>query len=205
MYRKLALACVALSAFARVSAAAIPGFEDPKVLEKVMKGEIVTEEVTQTKKDFRTVFRLYVPKADTVAWTNVVTDHAKYPSMISQVKSAETTKVNAEKTEYEYKMELLVKVGPFSQKIYPEGRQNVTPAKDAVSEAVVVNTITNYQDMIAKNSETTRLIPYEGGILVHDDINFTLVKENGQSKLIAKELNKNAKSMLEAFRAALTK
>jgi hypothetical protein len=204
MYRNLALLCVAAFAFARTAAADIPGFENKDLLEKVMAGEIEAEDVIATKTEFRTIFRLFVPKRDAEAWIGVATDHAKYPTIIDAVKSGQTVHVNHDRSIFDYKLHIVVKVGPFTQHVYPEGRQVVTRAHDAVSETKMMNTINNYGEMFVSNSEATRIIPHEGGILIYDDVHFKLKKESGHAALIQKHLKKNALAILEGFRSVLT-
>lgn len=166
----------------------IPGFEDPVLLEKVMSGQVVLEEKIATKKEFRTIIRAYFNKVSPEAYYKLATNHAKYPSMFEEVVEGATTSVSADALDLDYRLHLKVKVGMFEYDAYPEGHHKIIPAKDAISEARVVNEITNYEDQIKYSRQTTRLIPYQTGILIEDDVHFTLKSDSAAASLMKKKL-----------------
>ncbi len=181
----------------------IHGFEDPALLEKVMAGEITKEEVLATKVEFRTVFRAFYNKVAPQAYVDLATNHAKYPELFPEIKKAETTHVNAERTDWTYKLDVTFQFGIFIQHFYPEGHQVYKKAHDALSEAVLEHNITNYQQYLKTATETTRLIPYKGGMLVHDDVHVVLQKENSQSTMIQSKLLEEFERYQKTFREQL--
>lgn len=204
---RFALCALVLALSSRATLAAdgpIAGFEDPAVLSRVMGGEIVAEEKAATGKEFETVFRAFFKGVSPDAYRDLATNHVKYPDLFpDDVKSAETTKSNKERTEFEYKMDLVFRIGIFVQHVYPELRQVYTPAPDAVSEAKMWQTVLNYKEYLTDSTETTRLIPYQGGILIHDTIHFTLAKENSQTTLIKNKMKEKFLLFLTTFRTVL--
>jgi len=180
------------------------GFEDAAVFEKVMGGEIHAQEALATKKEFRTIFRAYFPKIVATQYADLVVSHARYPEMFDEVKAAKTTKVNPGRTEFDYWAHIVYKFGIFNYDVYPEGRHTLVLPTTAYAEARVLHEVLNYKDQLNKVLETTRLIPWEGGILVHDDIYFMLQKESSQSTMIKNQLKKQFLRYLEKFREVLT-
>jgi len=165
----------------------IPGFEDPKLLARVMSGEIVLEEKVSTKTEFRSIVKAFFNKVSPDAYTKLATNHPKYPSLFSEIKEAKTVSVSTDQLNLDYWLHLKVPIGPFFYDAYPEGHHTIVSAPDAQSEAKLLNEVTNYKDQIKFAKQTTRLIPYKTGILVEDDIHFLLTKESAFSGTIKKK------------------
>jgi len=176
---------------------------DPDTLARVMKGEIVVKELVNTKVEFREVARAYFNKVSTEAYHQLATNHKKYPSMFSEVKDAKTLKVDDKRTMYDYWLHLVIQYGPYTIPVYPEGTQVVTPAKDPTSEAYVRNVITNYTDTLDFAVQKTRLIPYQTGILVEEDIHVKVKSEVTGGNIVKKELHKFYTRWVNTFRKEL--
>lgn len=179
------------------------GFEDPALLAKVMEGKIVMEDKVDTKVEFRTVAKAFFNRTAPEAYAALATNHPKYADLFTEVKKGETLKVSTDKTEFDYKLHLVFKVGPFSQDVYPEGHQKVTFGADATAEGRIDNEILNYKEEIKSATQVTRLIPYENGILVEDDVHVVLVKPSSQSGMIKKKLKEFFGQYVSTFRKEL--
>lgn len=182
------------------------GFEDPALLAKVMSGKIVDQVQIDTKTEYKVVLRAYFAKTSPEAYAGIATNHPKYPSMFEEIQSAETTKVNAQRTDFEYKMTVLVQYGPFQLQVHPTGRQVFTPGADPRAEGAVAHNITNYQDVLEIASQGTRLIPYDNGMLVEDSIHVKVRKDYppAQAAAIKTQLKKTFTRFLEVFRRELS-
>lgn len=196
----LALAVVAVAAPA--FADNVPGFEDEAVYNDVMKGTIRVEEVLGNNVESTFVVRGYFAHTSPDLYVDVATNHKEYPQWFSEIKEAKTTSVNAERTEWTYWMHMAIKVLLFTEHIYPEGRQVYSRPADAISEGVLTHTLNNYSDSIKSMLERTRLIPHQDGILVHDYINYVLVKPNSNAALIRSKLKEQFVRFMKAYRKA---
>lgn len=195
---------VSLFVFASVAFADVPkGFEDPVLLDKVMKGNIVTEQVMATKVEFKSVIRAFFKKTSPNAYVDLFTSHKKWIGLVKEIIDAKTTGANAAKTEFTYWLKLKIKYGIFTFNIEPEGKQTIAAAADAISEWKVRNEITNYKDQLKVAEEGIRLIPYQGGILVEDNIHVILEKESSQASTAKKEIEKKWTELIGAFRDEL--
>jgi hypothetical protein len=209
MSRALCLSLVAVFCLARAAAAAspaapIPGFENPQILERVMGGEIVKEEKISTAVEVQTIMRAFFNKVSPDAYVGLATDHPKYVELFPDlIKEAKTTKVNADHTEWDYWMDILYTMGIFQTHVYPEGHQIYRKAPDAASEATLLHNITNYQDYIKSATQTTRLIPYKTGMLVHDDIHLVMKKESSHTAMIKEQIAKQFERYISTFREHL--
>jgi len=179
------------------------GFKDPLLLEKVMKGEIIIQDTISTPTEFRTIGRAFFKKVSPNAYLDLATNHPKYPDLFEEVKKGETLEINSSKTEFKYRLDILIEVGFLSEHVYPEGIQKLVRAEDAISESTVDNEITNYTQTIKFSRQHTRLIPYKDGMLVEDDVHFQLQKDSGLSGIIKQELKKFFTKYISRFRQEL--
>jgi hypothetical protein len=179
------------------------GFEDPVLLDKVMKGNIVVEQVMATKTEFKSSVRAFFKGVSPEAYTDLFTSHKKWIGLLPEIKDAKTNSASADKTEYTYWMHMKVKYAIFTFDIYPEGKQTIAAGKDAVSEWAIKNEITNYKDDLKLAEENLRLIPHQGGILVEDNIHVILAKESSQATTAKKEIEKKWVALMGAFRDEL--
>lgn len=180
----------------------VVGFEDSAVYNEVMNGTIKVEEVLGNNSESTFIIRGFFPKTTADLYVDVATNHKSYPSMFSEIKEAKTISVNAERTEWTYWMHVVIKVLFFSEHIYPEGKQVYSRPADAISEGVLTHTVSNYTDAITSMVERSRLIPHQDGILVHDYINYVLVKPNSNAKLIRTKLKEQFVRFMKAYRTA---
>lgn len=178
------------------------GFEDPAIYDAVMAGQIHEEKLVDSKKESRRIFRVFFPKTSPDAFVDLATNHPKYPVMFPEIKEAKTTKVNPERTVFEARMHIPVKVGPFTKHLYPELRQTISRAPDAITEWKIVSELLNQKDSIDFLRSSSRLIPWEGGILIHTDSHF-LLKDQPLLGTIKKEMMQQERRQIEVFRKEL--
>lgn len=178
------------------------GFEDAAIYDAVMAGEIHEATLVDTKKESRRIFRAFFPKTSPEAFLDLATNHAKFPEMFPEVLEARTTKVNADRTEFDSWMKVHIKVGPFSKTVYPETRQKIKRGADAISESTMDSELLNQKESVEFVRGTTRLIPWEGGILIHSDSHFLLHQQAGLG-MIKKKMMEQERRELEAFRKVL--
>jgi hypothetical protein len=164
------------------------GFEDPALLDAVLKGKIVAKDLVNTPTEVHTVIKSYFHKVNGDAYLDLAVDYPKYPELFAEIENAKQIAVNADKTEYDCGIDIKMKVGILEKKAYAELHQILTRVPDALSEDKFTQTITNNKDKVVKALQTTRLIPYEGGILVEDDIHFILTKDGAVGGVLKKYL-----------------
>lgn len=179
------------------------GFEDPGLLAKVLNGDIVIEDIVDIPLEFRSYGRSYFDGVSSEAFVEGITDHARWPDLIGEVKEAKTTKINADQTEFDFWAHMIVNYLFFTYEFYPEGRQTISPAPDILSETKIYSVITNYQEEYKMLEMDTRLIPYETGILVEDDIHIVLVEESLYSDIAKKEAKKKYLELMTNLRKDL--
>ncbi len=179
------------------------GFEDPVLLDKVMKGNIVVEQVMATKTEFKSAVRAFFNKVSPEAYTDLFTSHKQWIGLIPEIKDAKTLSASPDKLTFTYWLKMTIKYAIFTFDLEPEGKQTVTPGKDAISEWTIHNEITNYKDNLTVAEENVRLIPHQGGILVEDNIHVILAKESNQATTAKKEIEKKWISLLTAARTKL--
>jgi len=197
----LAFAFFSLPLFATIEAP--KGFEDPKLLAKVMSGEIVSETLIDTKTEHQTIVRAYFNRVSSDAYIRLATNHHKYPSMFPEVKGVpKSVKIN--ENEFEYTLDVLIQTGPFSFHVYPDFLQVVTPAPDLVSESAIANDVTNYTDVLEFFRQRTRLIPWETGILVEDNLHAKIKKEYIQAAAVKKQILQTFLRYTETLRKELS-
>ncbi len=185
------------------SAADAPkGFEDPALLEKVMKGEVVKTTVLENKLETKVILRAYSNKTSTDAYMDLAVNHAKYAALFDEIQDAKTVSVDKDRTTYDWWIDRIVGSGFLSFHVYPEGTQILTRAKDATSEATIENRMKNYKDQVVVGVQNTRLIPYENGILIEDTV-YVKVVESAKGEMIKSEIVKQFTRFLEVFRAEL--
>lgn len=202
---KLLLAALVVysSAFANYPDPGPAGFEDPALLAKVMGGEIVVKDLVDTKTEFRTVAKAYFNRVTPEAYWQLSSNFVHYPKMFSEVKEGKALEVSVDKLAVDWWLHLKIKVGFISQDFYPEGSQEFLPGLHATSEARVANRITNLQEYLKSGKQTTRLIPFDNGILVEDDIHAVLQDGVTGSALVKKELRKFFLKYISTFRKEL--
>lgn len=181
----------------------IQGFEDPNALAKIMNGEILVTDAVETKVEFRSFVRAYFNKVSPDAYIDVLTNHEMWSELIPEVKEGKTTNVNADKTVFDWWLHMKIKYGFLTFNVYPEGQQTVYRAVDTKSEAKVRNVITSHQDYIKEATQTTRLIPYQNGFLVEDNIHVVIHKPSNQADTIKKELKKTFVNLIGSIREEL--
>ncbi len=193
--------CLASLAFAQDPPT---GFEDPVLLGSVMGGKVIYQDKIDTKIEFETVAKAFFTKTSPEAYAMLAVNHPKYPQLFQEVKEGHTTKISEDKLDYDYRLKLVIQAGFITQEVFPEGHQHLIPAADAISEYRIQNAITNYTDDIKSATQVTRLIPYDNGILVEDDVHVILQKPSAQSNIIKKKLKEFFSKYVLAFRKELT-
>lgn len=179
------------------------GFEDPALLEQVLKGKIVTKEIVNTPTEVHTVIKSFFQAVSSDAYLDLAVDYPKYSQMFSEIESAHQLTVNADKTEYDCALNIKMKIGILEKKAYAELHQILTRSRDAISEAKFTQNITNNADKVVKAIQTTRLIPYSGGLLVEDDIHFVLTTEGAKGGVLKRYLKGLFDRYTSTFRTTL--
>jgi hypothetical protein len=170
-----------VAAFVQMSsnAADIPkGFEEPGLMDRLLAGKIVTKRIVDTQTESKVLVRSFYKKVSTDAYIELAVNYPKYADMFQEVREGKLLKVNAEKTQYDYKLHVVASVGIITKHVYPEFRHSIGRAKTTLGEARVENLLLNYKDQMEIGAQSTRLIPFQDGILVED---FAHVKARGNT------------------------
>ncbi len=180
-----------------------PGFTDPTVLSNVLAGNIDTQVVTNTNLEQHVFLRAQFKKGSPDAYRDVATNYEGFPDILPEVESGTTVDVNSDRTQFDYKLDVVFQEGPFPFHVYPAGHETYTPAADATSEGKFLNVVTNYQDTFKMAQESTRLIPWQDTMLVEDEVHVILVKDGATAGEVKKQLVNEFTRMLTAFRDKL--
>lgn len=183
-----------------------PDFE-PEVLARVKKGEVVTENLVTSNREFKVRFRAYAPTGTPEAFVRVVTTHADFPRWIPEVKKAETTGVDDDGMGWRYRADVFIDLGIVQQTVTPEGHQRVTWPAAAGDDTLLRNQLTNYTDQLQTGEERTRLIPYESGFLIETIVE-GVARQDLQvflAQLVRKELRARGKRLVERAREQVAK
>jgi len=180
-----------------------PGFDAPGLMDRVMNGEIVLDETVNTDTEFQDYFRAFFDKTTPAAYGALVTDYEIYPQLFDNMKDGKTTSVNADHTVYTYTLTVEESIGPFTETVYPEGQETLQLTPDANGESHILNEITNYQNNLNYATETVRLIPYQTGMLVEDDVHVSIKNSSPATGMVKSQLQKQFQSYLSVFREHL--
>ncbi len=179
------------------------GFKDPKVLAGVMAGELITTTEIEAPYEGQKVVRSFFKKVSKDMYLALLVDYPKYPDIFPEVLEGKVLSVNPAKTEYDYWLKVLVKVGMMSQNVFPEGRHTINRGADLVSEATAMNVLNNYKENISIADQKIRLIPWEGGILVEDRVHVKAAKQDAMAKIAKQKFMEFFGSYTEKFRKEL--
>ena len=201
----LGLLCLLVAAFAAPSFADNPpqGFTDPTLLQQVMSGQIVTQTISDTQYEANFIVRSFWDKVTTDRYQDAVVDYPHYPDVFEAVQEGDLVSVNADKTEYDYKLDILEQVGPISEDFYPTGHHSLVRLQKGVAEAHLNNTLTNYKDVLPTATQSIRLIPWQTGMLVEDTINLQANPQATGAALVKQRMEDFFQSYTANFRKAL--
>ena len=176
------------------------GFESPGLIERLRKGETVKETRVDTRKEFHFVHKAYYRNVTPEAFAGLAVNHQRYPELFQEVVSGATLRVDHGAGQYDYRLHVRVDVGLFRQDAHPEGTHVVTKAP---AEWKIANRVTNYPHYAEVADQRTRLIPWEGGILIEDEVHVRLKQNNPMSRLIRNKLHSFFSGYLTVFRREL--
>lgn len=203
-FNTLLATCVLIGVSSRVLAAEPPAGFDAETLKQVMAGKIVAEVKTDEKTEYRQINRAYFNKVSTDAFLDLAVNHAKYPALFSpEVQDARTLTVNDDKTVYTYLMDLEVTMGLFTFYLHPEAKHTLKRAADPTAEATLKNELTSHKEQVEFLYQNTRLVPYENGLLVEEDLHLKIKQGSAQSASIKSYLKKFFARYVDTFRREL--
>ena len=171
-----------------LSGLALADLNDPAEIQKLLQGTIIQKDTINTKKEFQTITKAFFKQVSADAYAALAVNYAVYPTMFEEVTEGKTIKSNHDQTEHDYWLHLVIYAGPFTEHIYPEGHHTIVRPIDGTSEGKVLNQLTNYPEYIDVATQQTRLVPYQGGILVEDDVHILMKDETVYSKLVKNKL-----------------
>lgn len=196
-------AVLAFAVFASLSMAVPAGFEDPALYEKVMGGQIVRTSLIDTKIETKMVIRAYFDKVSTDAFFNLVTNYPKYPSLFEEVTAGRLKSTENEKSILNYELDLDVQVGLMHFNETAVCRHEWKPGADQQSESVLQNRLNNFQEYVQFTTQSTRVIPWENGILIEDTVHLKLKKADMAGNMAKKKLVEFLGKYLVALKAEL--
>lgn len=179
------------------------GFEAPGILEKVVGGQVLAEDQVDISTAMRVVFRAFFSGVTPDRFVDAVTDHANYPNLFPEVQTGRTVSVNADKTQWDYAVDINAKIGFFTKKIHVEAHQQIVPAKDLVSEWTMTDAITNNREELKQALNSMRFIPYGNGFLFYSVYNVQLQNAGPFNGMAKKRLRDEALRQIRTFRKTL--
>jgi hypothetical protein len=149
------------------SIASVPaGFEEPGLVDQLLKGKIIYKDLTSSTRELRVLYRSYFRGITAADYVAKIEQHDEYRKWFSSIKDSRRldTLVAGEKYLYEVSTEVATPVG--KKTVTPEVEQTVALATLPDAESTVVDKVQNYASDIHTGGMETRLVPYKGGLLV---------------------------------------
>lgn len=171
-----------------IATAAPVGFEDPALLARVMKGEIVYTTLVDTKLETKAVVKAYFAGVEPSEYYALTFDYGGYPKIFDEVKHGKLVKADYAAGTYDYQLEVETKVGLITMQDTALGRHTAKPAADPAQESLLHNQLLNFEEYVKSGLQNVRLIPYQGGILVEDTVHFQMKKSDMQTQMAKKKL-----------------
>ncbi len=178
-----------------------PAGFDAETLEKVLQGKTVIKNVINTKLELHSYIRAFFDDVIAQEYVELATDHPKFPTLFPEVKEGRTTYVNESKTQFEYALSMVIEYGIYLIPFNPTGIQKIKHGQDSVSESTIENEVTNYKERFEFIRQNTRLIPFQTGILIEEDVHMKMKKQIPD--FVKEELAKFYIRYVETFRTAL--
>ncbi len=189
--------------FSATSFAGNPEGFDDATLAKALQGETVLETLKDTGDEYHIFQRTYFANVSSDAYIELAVNHPKYVDMFDEVEAAQTLSINNDRTNFKYSLNLKVKVGFATFYMDGEGEQKVTYAPAPDEEALIKNTLVGHQDKVKHLYQNTRMIPYQGGILIEEELHLKMQKASTTNTMIKNYLKGFFSRYVVAFRKEL--
>ena len=176
-------------------------FSDPSTFDAVLNGEIIVEDQLDTGTVFLSVVRAYFFRTHPREYVELITDHPRWPELVKDFREGRTLDSNPEGTLFDWWLSMRVQFGLFHYEFFPTGRQTV---KERLGETTVHNLLDG-GEMVKIAEQRTRLVPYQGGMLLEDEIRVEIespspfasaAKREVKNRLV--EMTRGARSVLNA-------
>lgn len=181
----------------------IPSGFTEAVLEQVMAGKIVPDVKKDTTNEFHAFHRAFYKGVTVDSYIKLAINHPKYASLFEEVEDARTLEANTALTLLTYAMDLKIKVGFISFFLNGKGRHTVKYPETAEGEGQVHNELLNYKDKVKLLTQNIRLVPYEDGILVEQEIDLEMQPDASSKETIKNYLKNFLTRFMSTFRAEL--
>ena len=167
-----------------------------------------TAQPVNTASELIQISRTYMSGVKAENYVGLVTNHRKYGILFKEgsprITNGVTTAVNKEKTEFEYALHVEVD-SPFGGSPYEIdaiGTQKVTYPRKKGGE-IVINNDVKRTEYVSYSNQTTRVIPWEKGILIEDRVQIVLKTQTTTASAIKKQLGILFNRFLDTFREEL--
>lgn len=198
-----AAASLALSMPSWAASSTVPtGFDDPGLMDSLRKGKIHQKDLLSTSNEMRVLFRSLFVDTTAADFVDIIEDHDHYNKIFSKIKDSQRLKTytSGRKFAYEVTMDTATPIG--SMTIQPQLLQEIDLATDPDKESTVTDTVTNYTKDVDQAGLSTRLVPFEKGLLVATTVHIKL--KSGFLVTTAKsQLRQTFKDMVQELRDAL--
>lgn len=152
------------------------GFDDPGLIAKLKKGDIVQKEITSTAKEIKVLYRAFFKGITAEDYAKKLEQHDDYKTFMSDVKDSKRLNTYATGRKYEYTitMESATPIG--NRTFEPIFDQDIQVATNPDDESFVTDMVTNYTSDLRSAGFDTRLVPYDGGLLLAHTVHMHLKK-----------------------------
>ncbi|GEM_PF-6342293 len=142
------------------------GFDEPGLVDQLQKGKIVQKDIVNTARELKVHYRSFFKGISVDDYIAKVIDHDNYSKYLSDVKSSKRLKEIDAGKHYEYEMTISTRT--------PLGRMDFDPVLDqvinegaaATDETTITDTVTNYSKDLKGGGYDSRIVPYDGGLLI---------------------------------------
>jgi hypothetical protein len=148
------------------AATAPSGFDEPGLMDQLQKGKIVQKDIVNTARELKVLYRSFFKGITVDDYINTVIDHDRYFKYLSDVKDSQRVKEVVANEQYEYKVTLNVSTPLGKMELEPALVQRIAKGATATDETLITDTVTNYEKDIKGAGFDTRIVPYDGGLLI---------------------------------------
>lgn len=142
------------------------GFDEPGLIDQLQKGKIDQKDIVNTARELKVLYRSFFKGITVDDYINKVIDHDSYYKYLSDVKDSKRLKEVVANKQYEYEVTVNVSTPLGKMKLEPTLEQKIAKGATLTDETTLTDTVTNYEKDIKGAGFDTRIVPYDGGLLI---------------------------------------
>lgn len=142
------------------------GFDEPGLVDQLQKGKVVQKDVVNTARELKVLYRSFFKGISVDDYIAIIIDHDNYSKYLSDVKASKRLKEIDAGKHYEYELTISTRTPLGKMDFDPVLDQVINKGATATDESTITDTVTNYTKDIKGGGYETRIVPYNGGLLI---------------------------------------